>query len=264
MTRCGRSQNGTCRSNRTSTSPRGACRDGCRVSRAAPSLRLSKPAAMCSRTGPTSHRHGRQGTPMRCGRSATTPSPAVTAPRSAHQHINTSTHMVTVFVDATEAAATNGQAGVTLEAGPRVGANAIEAILCTGTVDVTTRTADGHPARLRRPQPTGAAPPATARPTPRRRRLHHCGLHLPIPPPGTSHHAIVSAWPHRPRQPHHPVPAPPPHRHPQPRPPHQPRLTTPTTTTPQPKNARTIAHDACRNRFLAFRGSHRNGNWRPT
>ncbi len=58
--------------------------------------------------------------------------------------------MLTVFVDATEAAASNATTGVTLEAGPRVGPNAIEAILCTGTVEVTARTADGQPLALGR------------------------------------------------------------------------------------------------------------------
>ncbi|MGB9357569.1 MAG: DUF222 domain-containing protein [Acidimicrobiia bacterium] len=64
--------------------------------------------------------------------------------------IDTSTPMLTVFVDATEAAATNGTAGVTLEAGPQVGPNAVEAIMCTGTVDVTARTADGQPLAMGR------------------------------------------------------------------------------------------------------------------
>ena len=64
--------------------------------------------------------------------------------------IDASTPVLTVFVDTTEAAATNGQAGVTLETGPRVGANAIEAILCTGVVEVTSRTRDGQPLALGR------------------------------------------------------------------------------------------------------------------
>ena len=53
--------------------------------------------------------------------------------------------LLAVFVDANEAAASNGQAGVVLEAGPRVGEAAIEAILCDGMVEVTARTGDGTP-----------------------------------------------------------------------------------------------------------------------
>jgi hypothetical protein len=56
--------------------------------------------------------------------------------------------VLTVFVDANEAAATNGQAGVVLEGGPRVGEAAIEAILCDGIIEVTARTKDGTPLRL--------------------------------------------------------------------------------------------------------------------
>jgi hypothetical protein len=64
--------------------------------------------------------------------------------------IETATPLVTVFVDATDAAATNGEAGVTIEAGPRVGPAAIEAILCDGVIEVTTRAADGTPLRMGR------------------------------------------------------------------------------------------------------------------
>ena len=58
--------------------------------------------------------------------------------------------MLTVFVDATDAAALNGQAGVVLEGGPRAGEAAIEAILCDGTIEVTARTSDGVPLALGR------------------------------------------------------------------------------------------------------------------
>ena len=64
--------------------------------------------------------------------------------------VDTNTPMLTVFVDASEAAASNGTTGVTLEAGPRVGANTVEAILCSGTVEVTARTGDGQPLALGR------------------------------------------------------------------------------------------------------------------
>ncbi len=64
--------------------------------------------------------------------------------------VDASSPVLTVFVDATEAAASNATTGVTLEAGPRVGANAVEAILCSGTVEVTARTTDGQPLALGR------------------------------------------------------------------------------------------------------------------
>ena len=44
--------------------------------------------------------------------------------------------VLTVFVDANEAAGSNGEAGVVVEAGPRVGVAAIEAILCDGVIEV--------------------------------------------------------------------------------------------------------------------------------
>ncbi|MGB9359654.1 MAG: DUF222 domain-containing protein [Acidimicrobiia bacterium] len=64
--------------------------------------------------------------------------------------VDNASPVLTVFVDATEAAPTNGTAGVTLEAGPQVGPNAVEAIMCTGTVEVTARTPDGQPLALGR------------------------------------------------------------------------------------------------------------------
>ncbi len=51
---------------------------------------------------------------------------------------------VTVFVDASQAAPSNARAGVVLEAGPKVGANALEAILCDAIAEVTVRTEDGR------------------------------------------------------------------------------------------------------------------------
>ena len=51
---------------------------------------------------------------------------------------------VTVFVDAREAAVSDGEAGVVLESGPRVGAEALEAILCDATTEITARTEDGR------------------------------------------------------------------------------------------------------------------------
>jgi hypothetical protein len=52
---------------------------------------------------------------------------------------------VTVFVDATEAAGTGGQAGVTLGSGPRVGAEALQAVLCDAVTEVIALTHDGRP-----------------------------------------------------------------------------------------------------------------------
>ena len=51
---------------------------------------------------------------------------------------------VTVFVDAEEAAPANGRSGVVLEAGPRVGAEALEGILCDAATQVIARTEDGR------------------------------------------------------------------------------------------------------------------------
>ena len=58
--------------------------------------------------------------------------------------------MVSVFVDATEAAATNAETGVTVEGGPQVGLNTLQAILCDGVVEVTARTSDGTPLAMGR------------------------------------------------------------------------------------------------------------------
>ncbi len=64
--------------------------------------------------------------------------------------IDSSTPLLTVFIDARDAAATNGETGVVVEAGPRVGRDTVEAILCDGTVEVTGRTADGTPLSMGR------------------------------------------------------------------------------------------------------------------
>ena len=52
---------------------------------------------------------------------------------------------VTVFVDAADAAASSGQAGVVVEAGPVVGRRALEAILCDAVTEVVARSGDGRP-----------------------------------------------------------------------------------------------------------------------
>jgi hypothetical protein len=68
---------------------------------------------------------------------------------------------VTVFVDTKDAVEMDGEAGVVLEAGPRVGRQALEAVLCDATVEVTARATDGEPMRYGRSQRT--APPALRR-----------------------------------------------------------------------------------------------------
>jgi hypothetical protein len=64
--------------------------------------------------------------------------------------IDTSTPLLTVFMDATVAAPTNAETGVVIEAGPQVGPNTVEAILCDGFVEVTAHTADGIPLKMGR------------------------------------------------------------------------------------------------------------------
>jgi 5-methylcytosine-specific restriction endonuclease McrA len=51
---------------------------------------------------------------------------------------------ITVFVDAGQAAPTNARAGVVLQAGPRIGADALESILCDAVAEITVRTEDGR------------------------------------------------------------------------------------------------------------------------
>ena len=57
---------------------------------------------------------------------------------------------VTVFVDATHAIGSNGETGVRLEAGPRVGTQALSAILCDATTELTINTTDGVPMKYGR------------------------------------------------------------------------------------------------------------------
>ena len=52
---------------------------------------------------------------------------------------------LTVFVDTTQATPSNGEAGVVLEAGPRIGRDALEAILCDAVTEVTAHSEDGTP-----------------------------------------------------------------------------------------------------------------------
>jgi len=64
--------------------------------------------------------------------------------------VETAAPLVTVFVDAVDAAPTDGEAGVTIQSGPRVGPDTLEAILCSGTVEVIARAADGTPLKMGR------------------------------------------------------------------------------------------------------------------
>jgi hypothetical protein len=64
--------------------------------------------------------------------------------------IETAKPLLTVFVDATDAAPSNGEAGVVVEAGPRAGRSTVEAILCDGVIEVTASTSDGIPLNMGR------------------------------------------------------------------------------------------------------------------
>ena len=66
-----------------------------------------------------------------------------------------------MFVDASEASESNGQAGVILEAGPKVGAQALAAILCDATTEVQVTIDDGRPLQYGRRSRT--VPPALRR-----------------------------------------------------------------------------------------------------
>jgi HNH endonuclease len=68
---------------------------------------------------------------------------------------------VTVFVDAAVAAQTDGQTGVIVEAGPRVGPRTLEAVLCDAVIEVTARTEAGTPMGYGRTKRT--IPPALRR-----------------------------------------------------------------------------------------------------
>jgi 5-methylcytosine-specific restriction endonuclease McrA len=68
---------------------------------------------------------------------------------------------VTVIVDAEAAAETDGEAGVTLEAGPNVGRQALQAVLCDADTEVVARTEDGRFMDYGRRQRTG--PPSLKR-----------------------------------------------------------------------------------------------------
>ncbi len=73
----------------------------------------------------------------------------------------TATPLVTVFVDATAAASTNGETGAWIADGPRVGPATIERILCEGNVEVIARSEDGQPLAVGRA--SRATPPKLRR-----------------------------------------------------------------------------------------------------
>jgi hypothetical protein len=68
---------------------------------------------------------------------------------------------ITIFVDAAPATASNGETGVVLEAGPRVGANTLQAILCDAVTEITVNGEDGVPMSYGRQ--TRTIPPALRR-----------------------------------------------------------------------------------------------------
>lgn len=79
---------------------------------------------------------------------------------------------VAVIVDARQAAETNGESGVVLEAGPRAGREALQAILCDAETHVLARTEDGRFLDYGRRQRT--APPSLKRAM-LSRYNHRCG-----------------------------------------------------------------------------------------
>ncbi len=52
---------------------------------------------------------------------------------------------LTVFIDSNNATASNGEAGVTLESGPSIGREALQAILCDAITEITAHSEDGTP-----------------------------------------------------------------------------------------------------------------------
>ena len=60
----------------------------------------------------------------------------------------TSTPLVSIFVDADLAARTNGEAGASIDTGPRIGPLTLEEILCDGSVELLMTAEDGTPLRV--------------------------------------------------------------------------------------------------------------------
>ncbi len=108
---------------------------------------------------------------------------------------------VTVFVDAAEAVASNGQAGVVLEAGPRVGADALTAILCDATTEVIARTEDGRLMDVWAQAAHRSPLDAAGDPASGRQCLCRRCLRVPVSNRGTSHRPLDRRRAHRSRQP---------------------------------------------------------------
>jgi hypothetical protein len=68
---------------------------------------------------------------------------------------------ISIFIDANHATISDGQSGVVLEAGPRIGREALEAILCDAVTELTVQTEDGIPMSYGRR--TRSIPPALRR-----------------------------------------------------------------------------------------------------
>lgn len=68
---------------------------------------------------------------------------------------------ITVHVDTKEATETNGETGVVLETGPRIGHQALQAVLCDTIIEVTARSGNGTPMAYGRK--TRTIPPALRR-----------------------------------------------------------------------------------------------------
>jgi hypothetical protein len=68
---------------------------------------------------------------------------------------------VTLVCDARDATPSNGETGVTVVGGPRVGPHALEAVLCDGVVDLIALTSDGTPLGVG--QTTSTLPPKIRR-----------------------------------------------------------------------------------------------------
>jgi hypothetical protein len=68
---------------------------------------------------------------------------------------------ITVFIDAQHAVGTDGETGVVLETGPRIGRDTLEAILCDAVTEITVSTEDGIPMAYGRH--TRTIPPALRR-----------------------------------------------------------------------------------------------------
>jgi hypothetical protein len=68
---------------------------------------------------------------------------------------------ISVFIDTDHAVPSNGETGVVLETGPRIGADTLEAILCDAVTEITINTENGIPMAYGRH--TRTIPPALRR-----------------------------------------------------------------------------------------------------